>query len=38
MAAIFAALVVGIVFGAGLTISQLVNPFKVINFLDLLGA
>ncbi|MSO94030.1 MAG: YeeE/YedE family protein [Rhodospirillales bacterium] len=33
-----AALVAGIVFGLGLAISEMVNPAKVIGFLDLAGA
>ncbi len=33
-----AALVCGVVFGAGLTVSQMVNPDKVIAFLDVTGA
>jgi hypothetical protein len=32
-----AALVAGLLFGLGLTISQMVNPAKVLNFLDLFG-
>jgi len=31
------ALLSGLLFGAGLTISQMVNPNKVLNFLDLFG-
>ena len=31
------ALVSGILFGAGLTLSQMVNPFKVLAFLDVFG-
>ena len=31
------ALISGLVFGAGLTISGMVNPAKVINFLDFAG-
>ena len=31
------ALLAGLVFGLGLTISQMVNPAKVLSFLDLLG-
>jgi len=38
MPAILAALVSGLVFGLGLTISQMINPAKVIGFLDLAGA
>jgi uncharacterized protein len=32
------ALISGLLFGAGLTISGMVNPMKVLNFLDLFGA
>src|SRR3546814_13253382 len=32
-----AALVSGLLFGIGLTVSQMVNPAKVLNFLDLAG-
>jgi uncharacterized membrane protein YedE/YeeE len=32
-----AALVAGLVFGAGLALSGMVNPLKVVNFLDLFG-
>ena len=31
------ALIAGIVFGVGLTLSQMINPAKVIGFLDLFG-
>ena len=31
------ALVAGFIFGIGLTISQMINPAKVIGFLDILG-
>lgn len=31
------ALITGILFGLGLTISQLINPNKIINFLDIMG-
>lgn len=31
------ALIAGILFGCGLTISQLINPNKIINFLDIMG-
>lgn len=31
------ALICGILFGVGLTVSQMVNPNKVLNFLDVLG-
>ncbi len=34
---IFSALVAGVVFGVGLALSQMVNPNKVINFLDITG-
>jgi hypothetical protein len=37
MRAVFAALVSGLLFGLGLTISQMVNPAKVIGFLDIFG-
>ena len=30
-------LLCGIIFGAGLTVSQMVNPLKVVNFLDIFG-
>jgi uncharacterized protein len=33
----FASAIAGLLFGAGLTISGMVNPMKVLNFLDLLG-
>lgn len=33
-----AALFAGLIFGAGLTLSGMVNPMKVVNFLDLFGA
>ena len=33
----FTAAISGLLFGAGLTISGMVNPMKVLNFLDLLG-
>ena len=33
-----AALIVGLIFGVGLTLSQLIAPAKVIGFLDLFGA
>lgn len=35
---IIAALFLGVVFGVGLTVSQMVNPAKVIGFLDVTGA
>lgn len=34
---IFSAFAVGVVFGIGLTIAQMVNPAKVLSFLDLAG-
>jgi uncharacterized membrane protein YedE/YeeE len=34
---VFAALVSGLLFGLGLTISQMINPAKVIGFLDIFG-
>jgi hypothetical protein len=37
MRAVFAALVSGLLFGLGLTISQMINPAKVIGFLDIFG-
>ncbi|MFM1814142.1 MAG: hypothetical protein RLZ98_837 [Pseudomonadota bacterium] len=37
MALIWASLVSGLLFGAGLTISQMINPAKVIGFLDFAG-
>lgn len=33
----FIALLAGLIFGVGLTISQMVNPDKVLSFLDVLG-
>lgn len=38
MARILASLAAGILFGLGLTVSQMINPAKVLNFLDLSGA
>lgn len=35
---LIAALVTGIIFGAGLTLSDMVNPARVLAFLDLFGA
>lgn len=32
------AIIAGLLFGAGLTVSDMVNPMKVLNFLDMLGA
>jgi uncharacterized protein len=37
MPTLIIALVTGLLFGAGLTISQMINPAKVLNFLDLGG-
>jgi len=37
MPAILAALFCGIIFGLGLIVSQIVNPAKVLNFLDFFG-
>ena len=37
MRQILGALAAGLLFGAGLTLSQMVNPAKVMNFLDLAG-
>lgn len=37
MARIFAALVVGLIFGTGISISGMINPTKVLNFFDLAG-
>jgi uncharacterized membrane protein YedE/YeeE len=37
MASFFAALVSGLLFGLGLTVSQMINPAKVIAFIDVLG-
>ncbi len=34
---IILALVAGVVFGAGLTVSDMINPARVLNFLDLAG-
>jgi len=33
----FSALIAGLIFGLGLVISQMINPKKVIDFLDILG-
>lgn len=38
MPQIVAALVAGLLFGVGLTLAQMVNPAKVLNFLDFAGA
>jgi uncharacterized protein len=37
MASVFAALVSGLLFGLGLTVSQMINPAKVIAFIDVFG-
>jgi uncharacterized membrane protein YedE/YeeE len=37
MLKILSALVAGVIFGVGLALSQMVNPNKVINFLDITG-
>jgi len=37
MASFFAALASGLLFGLGLTISQMINPAKVIAFIDVFG-
>jgi uncharacterized protein len=37
MASFFAALVSGLLFGLGLTVSQMINPAKVIAFIDVFG-
>ena len=37
MLTILAALIAGLLFGLGLTISQMINPAKIIGFLDLVG-
>jgi len=37
MASFFAALVSGLLFGLGLTVSQMINPAKVIAFIGVLG-
>lgn len=34
----FSALIAGVLFGTGLTVSQMVNPNKVLAFLDITGA
>lgn len=38
MPQVFAALLAGILFGVGLTVSQMINPEKVLSFLDFFGA
>ena len=35
---VLAALICGLVFGAGITISGMINPAKVLNFFDIAGA
>lgn len=35
---ILSAFIVGIIFGIGLTLAQMINPAKVLSFLDLAGA
>ena len=37
MPTVLAALIAGLLFGLGLTISEMINPAKVIGFLDLVG-
>ena len=37
MPQVFAALLAGILFGIGLTVSQMINPEKVLSFLDFFG-
>ncbi|WP_040580168.1 YeeE/YedE family protein [Methyloferula stellata] len=37
MPTILAALISGLIFGVGLVISQMINPAKVLNFLDVTG-
>jgi uncharacterized protein len=37
MPSVLAALVSGLIFGLGLTVSQMINPAKVIGFLDIFG-
>ena len=37
MPTVLAALIAGLLFGLGLTVSQMINPAKVIGFLDLVG-
>jgi len=37
MKLIIVALISGILFGIGLTLSQMTNPYKVLNFLDIAG-
>ena len=33
----FMSFIIGLLFGVGLTISQMINPAKVLNFLDVTG-
>jgi uncharacterized membrane protein YedE/YeeE len=37
MLRIFSSLVVGVIFGIGLTVSEMINPARVIGFLDITG-
>jgi uncharacterized membrane protein YedE/YeeE len=37
MSRILSALIAGLIFGVGLSLSQMINPNKVINFLDVAG-
>jgi uncharacterized protein len=37
MASILSSLLIGILFGVGLTVSQMINPMKVLGFLDFAG-
>ena len=37
MASIVSSLLIGILFGLGLTVSQMINPMKVLGFLDFAG-
>lgn len=34
---ILSAFLIGILFGAGLSISNMINPYKIMNFLDIIG-
>lgn len=38
MRSLLAALIAGVIFGIGLSLSQMVNPAKVLNFLDIAGS
>jgi len=38
MSSIFAALISGIIFGLGLCVSEMINPTRVIGFLDVFGS